>query len=472
MKRIIPVFAVCALFLSCADTKGSRVNFYVTSGSEIRVEKNDLVREIKVKQNLSFTVNEKAERQAISGFGGAFNEQGWKALQSLDEASRDTVLRNVFSPDEANFSWGRIPIGASDYALDRYTLAPNEGDFDMKGFSLDRDRKNLIPYIKAATAIRPDLKLWGSAWSPPVWMKDNNAYEGGHFIDKDRYYAAYALYLEKFVEEYGKEGLSISAVAVQNEPTVVTGYPNGGWTPRQFQKFIRDFAGPLFAANKVPAEIWLATFNEGNYTTFVKTVLDDPEAKKFVGAVGLQWDGDKQIPSIKKFHPDVPIVQTETDCGNWTWKPEFNRERAPNDFAYAAYTWGRIRDYLSVGAEAYMLWNIVLDQDGKNIDNKLPWPQNSGIVIDTTTRTVTYTPMFRAFEHFSRFVPKGSRALETSGGLKDAIAFKTPSGQIVVEFMNKDAATKTVTGSMSGHTFSIELPPESFATLIVESATR
>jgi glucosylceramidase len=469
MKRLtICIIAACAFFVSCSGPAAKKISFYVTTGGETRAAKNGLVKTAPDSAKVQFTVDETSPKQTVSGFGGAFNEQGWVALKSLDETERAKVLRAIFAPEEANLAWGRIPIGASDYALDRYTLAPVAGDFGMQHFTLDRDRKDLIPYVKASLAIRPDLKLWASAWTPPVWMKDNNDYEAGNFIDKDEYYKAYALYLEKFVEEYGKEGIAVSAVAVQNEPTVVTGYPNGGWKPQQFLKFIRDFGGPLFAQNKVPAALWLATFNDGDYSTFAKTVLDDPEAKKYVGAVGLQWDGDKQLPQLKKDHPDIPVIQTETDCGNLHWKPGFNKDRAANDFAYAYYTWGRMRDYFAAGAEAYMLWNIVLDQDGKNIDKKLPWPQNSAVVIDTGTKKVTWTPMFRAFEHYSRYIPVGSKVLTTTGPMKDAIAFKTPSGAIVVELMNSGIAKKTVTGRVAGKTLAVELPAGSFATLIVE----
>lgn len=467
MKKLVLTILISLLLISCGNAKQGKVTLIVTTGDLVRADQSALVRETGA-DTTDFTVARKDKRQTIRGFGGAFNEQGWDALLALPAEDRDAVMRSIFSPEEANLSWGRIPIGASDYAMDRYTLAPVEGDFEMSQFSIARDEKLLIPFVKAALAVRPDLQLWASAWTPPIWMKDNNAYEGGRFIDESRYYRAYALYLEKFVRAYAKDGIAISAVAVQNEPTVVTGYPNGGWTPKQFLKFIRDFGGPQFAANKVPAKLWLATFNEGRYETFVKTVLDDPKAKKYVAAVGLQWNGDKQISSIKRFHPDVPIVQTETDCGNWHWKPGFRKDRAPNDFAYAAFTWGRIRDYLSAGAEVYMLWNIVLDQDGKNIDKNLPWPQNGGIVVDKATGRVTYTPMFRAFEHFSRYVPNGSKLLATSGPQKDILAFETPSGATVVELMNAAKEKKVITGSVAGKKLSIELPPESFATLTLE----
>lgn len=467
MKKLIFFTTSLTITVFAAFAQIPGVRLFVTTAGEIRADRSALVKEQAVAKS-TYTVDPAVRRQTMHGFGGAFNEQGWAALLSLSEKAREEVVRYLFSPEEANLSWGRVPIGSSDYALERYTLAPLPGDFEMKSFTIERDRKYLIPYIKAAQKYRPDLRLWASAWSPPIWMKDNNDYEGGNFIDDARYYKAYALYLARFVEEYGKEGIPIRAVVVQNEPTVVTGYPNGGWKPHQFRVFIRDFAGPLFAQRRLKTDIWLGTFNEGNYYSFTKEVLDDPEAKKYVKAVGLQWDGYKQIPLILKNHPGIPIIQTETDCGNWHWLPGFNKDRAPNDFAYAAHTWRRACDYINAGAEVYILWNLVLDQEGKNIDKYRPWPQNSAIVVDTRKKTVTYTPMFRAIEHLSRYVPEGSRVLD-SGGSNNVMAFETPSGSIVVALMNDAKNAETISLKIGKRSFSMQLPPESFATLIVES---
>ncbi|HMA64774.1 MAG TPA: glycoside hydrolase family 30 beta sandwich domain-containing protein, partial [Chitinispirillaceae bacterium] len=277
-----------------------------------------------------------------------------------------------------------------------------------------------------------------------------------------------ALYLAKFAEEYGRLGMNITSVAVQNEPIVITGYPNGGWKPEQFRTFIKDHMGPTFAERNLSTQIMLGTFNDDKYKTFLKTVLDDADAKKYVGIIGLQWDGDRQIGDLLDNHPGIPIMQTETDCGNWHWLPGFNPDHAPNDFKYAAYTWMRMKSYLSKGAESYMLWNIVLDQDGKNIDKKKRWPQNSAIVIDTNTKKVTYTPMFRAFEHFSRYIPSGSKYTDTKGSYEPAIAFSTPDGSIVVELLNEKSKKRIITGNVDGKFYSIEITPLSFATLIVK----
>ncbi len=404
--------------------------------------------------------------QRIAGFGGAFNEAGWKALHALSPERRDAAMRAAFGPGGLDLGIGRIPIGASDYALSRYALAP-EGDYAMEGFSLSRDEELLIPYVKAALALRPDLWLWASAWSPPPFLKTNGQWEGGKMRDEPEAYAAYALYLEKFVRGYEERGMDICMVVPQNEPLTLTGYPSCEWSPEQFRVFIRDYLGPRFEEGAVPAEIWIGTINDARDGLHVDVTLSDPEAARYVKGLGFQWDGLPVARRMARERPDLPIMQTETDCGNWHWKPGFNPDRPQNDYAYAAYTWRKMRDWFSAGVESYLLWNIVLDEEGKNIDKRFPWPQNSAIVADTRTGEVILTPMYWAFKHFSALVAKDARYLK--GDIwGEAVAFKNPDGSYAVQLINSWDSKRVEKVRVGGRVFAVELPPESFATLIVE----
>lgn len=110
----------------------------------------------------------------------------------------------------ARFSYGRIPIGASDYSIDRYTLSELPDDYAMAEFSIERDRQRLIPFIQAALAVAPGLDLWASPWTPPAWMKENGSTDGGRIRDEPEI-EAYALYLTRFIEAYGAEGITVEA---------------------------------------------------------------------------------------------------------------------------------------------------------------------------------------------------------------------------------------------------------------------
>lgn len=149
------------------------------------------------------TVDIKSRGQEIDGFGGAFNEKGREALLLLSPEKIDEVIKELFDPEVgAKFNIYRVPIGASDYAVSRYTLNETKDDFAMENFSIERDREYLIPYIKAALEYRPDLKVWGSVWTPPTWMKTGGTFDGGNMKDDPRVYEAFVLYLARFVEEY------------------------------------------------------------------------------------------------------------------------------------------------------------------------------------------------------------------------------------------------------------------------------
>ena len=404
--------------------------------------------------------------QEVTGFGGCFNEKGWAALSVLSPGERDAVLREMFDPAEgARFNLCRVPIGASDYALSRYTLNETDGDYGMDHFSIERDRENLIPYIKAAMEHRPDLRIWGSAWTPPTWMKTNGDFDGGHMKDDPEVYQAYALYLARFVEEYRTEGIDLFAVAVQNEPRIETHYPSCLWGSNQFETFIKDHLGPLFAERPVDASIMLGTLQEGDFWTF-PSLLNDPDVNKYVSIVGYQWSGVYAVPQTRKEFPDKLIYQTETECGNCHWKDGFNPDRPPNDWAYGVYTWHKIKEYFDAGVNAYLLWNMVLDEEGKSIDAKLPWPQNAAITVDKDTAEVTYTPMFYAFKHFSHYVQPGARYVNIDGG-DNAVAFLNPDGSLVIELQNAHEEPRTMTLHIDGGAMTLELPAVSWNTLVV-----
>ena len=366
---------------------------------------------------------------------------------------------------DSRWGWPN-PIGSSDYALSRYALDETPGDLAMEHFSIARDRKALIPYIQAAQALNPDLRFWASAWSPPPWMKTNDAFDSGAMKDDPAIYSAYALYLAKFVEAYRGEGIRVEEVAVQNEPYILTAYPSCRWEPAQYRTFVRDHLGPTLARRNTGAKVMLGTFNQPDNQAHALAVLQDPAARPFIGVLGVQWDGLPIAVAAHEVVPALPVWHTETDCGNHHWEPGFDPEKPQNDFAYALDTWRKTRRYLDGGAEAYSLWNIVLDETGRSIDAQRPWPQNSAIVVNRSTRQVTYTPMFHAFEQFSRYTGAGSVVLEGSGS-RDALGFARPDGTIAVQLVNPDADERPMRVKVGERAWDVVLPPRSFATLIV-----
>jgi glucosylceramidase len=416
--------------------------------------------------------NEKA--QYIDGFGGCFNEMGWDAMTVLSEAKRNEIMQNLFSPQGANFTYNRMPMGANDYSLSYYSFDDIAEDFSMANFNIDRDRYILIPYIKAAQQINHGIKIWASPWTPPAWMKTNRHYAG--FPDAENnglspensaraegnnngftttftmlrgYLDAYALYFTKFIRAYEKEGINIFAVHVQNEPYHIPNFPSCSWRSEDLSIFIGKYLGPKFEAENIKTDICFGTLNIDD-PNYVRTALDDPEVAKYIKGVGFQWAGKKSIPYIHKEYPNMKLMQTESECGNGS-----------NDWEAAEHTWDLIRHYLINGANAYDYWNMVLDKSGMSAWG---WKQNALVSIDKTTGDVVYNPEFYIMQHLSHYVLPGAYRLETTGD-DNHLAFLNPDGKIIVLIVNKDDTDKNINIVYDDKSLSLKIKARSFNTV-------
>jgi glucosylceramidase len=349
-----------------------------------------------------------------------------------------------------------MPIGASDYAMSSYSLNDTSGDYAMNNFSLTRDRQKLIPYIKAAMVFRPDLKIWGSPWSPPAWMKTSGAFNGGRMIQTSQNLTAYALYLEKYVQQYQAEGINVYAVHHQNEPIYETNYPSCLWSGAEMRDFIKNYLGPKFQADAVNAQIWLGTIPDGTYNNYAGVVLPDSVANAYITGVGYQWGGQNAIQTTHDNYPAKKLMQTETECGNHE-----------NDWTYGEYTWGLMKLYLDRWANSYMQWNMVLDETGLSTGN---WAQCSPIVVNKSTKVVTYNSQFYAFKHFTYYVKPNAYRVYSGGNYGDKIAFKNPDGENVLVVRNNSANDLAVAINFNGRKIKPTIPAHSFNTFRVSGS--
>jgi glucosylceramidase len=417
--------------------------------------------------NADVTVNDASALQTWEGFGGAFNEMGWNYLSMLTQADRDQALNLLYGADGARFAFGRIPIGATDYAIDRYTLDETANDTSLANFSISRDQQKLIPFVKAAQAVKGNIRFWASPWTPPTWMKqgpfnDSSPFDGGTMKGDDATLKAFAQYLIKFVQAYAEQGINIETVSPQNEPGYSGTYPTCGWDPTIYTKFVGQYLGPAIASAGLSTKIMLGTFNGGTGdTNIVSTVMGDPTAKSYIKVFGYQWGMKSNVANAKSYN--LPVWQTEHQCGNYPWGMPFNSTVAPNDQAYGVETWGLIRDWIKAGVTAYATWNMVLDTKGIGIDSMRIWPQDSLLVVDTSAKTLTITPAYYVFRHFSQFVAPGAKVVATSGG--DAIAFKNADGSIVAVMYNSGAAKSTMV-AIAGKKLQFSMPGNGWATVV------
>jgi glucosylceramidase len=400
--------------------------------------------------------------QTWDGFGGAFNERGWSYLTTQE--MKDQAIQLLFGTDGANFAWGRIPMGASDYAINRYTDDETANDTSMAGFNIDQDKKYLIPYIQAALKVKPDIRFWASPWTPPTWMKttpcnpnsgkSNSMFDGCVMKSDDAVLKAHAQYFVKWVAAFKDQGIKVEYVAPQNEPNYEQNYPSCHWASDVFTKFVGQYLGPALTSANSPAQIMLGTLSNNGSSADVSVanaVLADATAKGYCKVVGVQWgmSDANQVSNIKG-KTSAPIWLSETKCGGTTG----STAPAPNDFSYAKDTWGYIRDAIKNGLTAYNAWNMVLDKGGLGNDDTRKWPQNALLVADGTT--VTATPAYYVYRHFSQFVVPGAKVLGTSGST-DAAAFKNPDGSTVAVVYAASAKTNYIV-SVAGKKLQFSMP--------------
>lgn len=421
-------------------------------------------------ETATVTVEDTATAQTWEGFCGAFNEKGWDYLSLLDETDRDLALELLFGTDGCRFTMARIPIGATDYAMDRYTLdevPSGSTDPELEHFSIARDEERLIPFVQAAQAVQGGLRFWASPWTPPTWMKegpfkDDWPFDGGSIKGDATTLNAFARYFVQFVQAYAEHGIDIELVSPQNEPGYSGTYPTCAWAPDTYRDFVGQYLGPALADAGLNTGIMLGTFNGGpGDTTIVSETMDDPDARSYIERLGYQWGMLNNIADAAQY--DVPVWQTEHECGNYPWLPGFVEGTAPNDHAYAVETWSRIRNWIKAGVTAYGTWNMVLDTIGVSIDTARPWPQNALLTVDTSTGTLNVTPAYYVFRHLSQFVDPGATVVATSGA--DALAFKNTSGTLVTVMYNSGEATTYVL-SVRGELLQFAMPANGWATVI------
>ena len=480
MKHLLClVLLFCAGSLSAAP-KAQKATLYSTTASE-RMVKSEIVLSPSGNAPALVVFTDSLEQQ-MTGFGGTFNELGWDALQSLTDHDRDAVMAALFSPQGLNLVMGRTPIGANDFSMGYYSYNDVKEDYTMRNFCIDRDRYTLIPYIQSALKYRPDLIMWASPWTPPLWMKVNEHYSEkagginktrvgyneldpkhnmtghvskyGHptgFKMMDGYLEAYAIYFSKYVQEYAKCGINIQKVAPQNEVCWTPCWTSCTWRPEDLYVFVHHYLGPQFEKDSLQTEIWYSTINYP-FPEYLRTILECNEAHKYVKGIGVQWTGLQALPTIHSEYPDYDYMMTENMCGDHE-----------NDWTSLEQTWQAIVHCLSNGVTSYNYFNMVLNETGKSWWD---WPQNSMVIVDRATHTYSFTDEYWLFRHLSPFVQPGAVRLKVSDG-SNTLAFRTPEGKIIVVIYNPADATTKISLNVEGKALDLNLKAKSINTLLL-----
>ena len=440
--------------------------------------------------NYTFTVEQDGKKYGEKVNGGSAE----KTYEQLNDKQKE-VIDLLFKPNYGlSFTAARTPIGSSDFGLDFYSYDETTDDYDLSEFSIARDKEFLIPYIKAAeVAAGKTFPIFSSPWTPPSWMKKNNKLNGvesgtPYIEDTKENFEAYANYFVKYLEEYSKLGIEITAITPQNEPTMNTPYPSCVWNGDQLNVFLRDYlCGAIDkynADNGKNVEVWLGTFTDSNQGMVWPTYKDEKTSKKVDGYC-FQWWG---APLATKLYSQskaakepvttetveqgkvnaVKMIQSESKCGN-----------GGNTWSYAEEQFDCFKEFLDAGVSQYHLWNMVLD-DAKGDNNALSvgrrWPQNAPITVDLDTHEYHINPQFYQVKHFSANIDGYARRIKVEGDnlgegsvknhVQDvrAIGFQNTDGEIVLNVKNSTGSDKTKTIVVNDKAFEVTLPAHSINT--------
>jgi glucosylceramidase len=355
----------------------------------------------------------------------------------MNPANRAALLQELFAADGTNIgiSYLRVSIGSSDlddHAFSYDDLPAGQTDASLTKFSLAPDFAALIPVLKEILAIHPAIKILGSPWSAPAWMKDNGDTRGGSL--KPEFYDAYARYFVKYIEGMRAEGVRIDAITIQNEPLNPNNNPSMYMAAREQANFIKNNLGPAFQSAGIDAKIIVYDHN-CDHPEYPISILDDAAAGKYVdgSAFHLYAGRISALSEVHTAHPDKALYFTEQWMGAHSdFKRSFDQH---------------IRD-LVIGATRnwsrnVLEWNLASDSDYEPHTDRGGCDRcQGGVTIDgnKVTRNAGYYVMAQA----AKFVRPGSVRIGSNlpEGLPN-VAFKTPDDQTVLLVLNNSRVPRT-----------------------------
>lgn len=362
--------------------------------------------------------------QEMLGFGGAFTEAAALQFAKLPPAKQEEVLTLYFDKTAGSaYEFGRVPMGSSDFSLASYNFDNVSGDAKMSHFddSVAHDTKVLIPFLQRALAKNPQLKVFLAPWSPPAWMKraaDNyvpsmlgSALPVGL---RDDAQPAWALYFSKFISAYKAHGIPFWGLTPQNEPEFAAPWEACGYNASYQADFVANHLGPVIRRDHPDVKIMVFDHNRASVRHWAETIFHHPQAREYVDGIAFHWYDNERYMDGVEFHerlndthyidPTRFMLATEScNCpgvatGTDAW---FRGQRYAHDIITDFNNW----------VVGWVDWNLLLDHTGgpNHLGNNCDAP----IIVDETEQDFFLQPMYYFIQHFSKFVPPGSRRIHT-----------------------------------------------------------
>jgi glucosylceramidase len=476
---LLPV--ICLALLSLPSAKAQQISTPPHRVSQIDVYESseDLRESLSEKPPLHFRssrdagltieVDDSIKYQQIDGFGASLTDSSaWLISQKLTTPQRRELLQMLFDPKKGiGLSMLRQPMGASDFALKDYTyndMSQGQTDPDLKHFSIEHDREQIIPILREVLALNPNLKIIASPWSPPGWMKTSGSMIQGTLLASA--YAPLAKYFVRYLQAYEASGVPIFAVTPQNEPlNIPDDYPGMGMSSDEQTKFIRDNLGPAFRAAGIKAKI--LTFDHNwDLIDFPIKVLSDKQAAAFIPGIAIHCYGGSPAAQTELHNrfPDKDIWLTE--CSGGEWQKGRLLEEQVRLIISSTRNW----------AKSVILWNLALNQNHEPFLGGCKTCRAVVTIDDSVSPSrILPTVDFTALGHASKFVAPGAFRIDSSTFEQDrleSVAFRNPDGSIVVIVLNGGTTAATFNLSWKEKYASYHLEPAAVATFRWSSPTK
>ncbi|MCZ8169596.1 MAG: glycoside hydrolase family 30 protein [Flavobacterium sp.] len=483
-----------ATLLSCSGSQKLACSVYETSAQGKALTPVDTF-EPTTSPPITVVLQPKERFQTITGFGGSFTEAAASVLHGLSPANQKMVLEAYFGEEGAQYSLTRTHIASCDFSRQNYTYAPVAGDINLTQFSIDPDRADLIPMIKAAQALSKEgFKIIASPWTCPPWMKDNKSYVGGKLLPE--YQPAFALYFSKYLEAYQAEGIPIWGVTVINEP-----HGNGNnwestlFSPEEMTQFVQHHLGPhLEQKGWGNVNILGYDQNRAGLPEWVDAMFRDEATSKYFAGTAIHWyesTYDYFPKALQYAHQKAPskyLIETEgcidsevphwkddawywqkevTDWG-WDWAAPHEKYLHPKYAPVHRYATDII-GCLNNWVDGWIDWNMILDrQGGPN------WFKNwcvAPIIADPQIDEVYKTPLYYVMAHFSKFMRPGAVKIGCSitSDAVMATAVQNPDGSIAVAIFNPTAEKHTLDIHLNTIQTMITIDKEALQTIVIKT---
>ena len=424
----------------------SEVSYYITKGDQsalLAKQTVPLVFGTTANQYHNISIDTTQQFQQMVGFGYTFTGGSAELISGLPASSRTALLQELFGVQENSIgvSYLRLSMGASDLSSQVFTyddIPAGQTDPQLQHFSLSMDTLHLIPLLKQVVAINPAIKIMGTPWTPPLWMKSNNSSIGGKL--KPEFYATYANYFVKYIQAMKSHGITIDAITPQNEPLHPGNNPSLDMTASEQKDFIKNHLGPAFAAAQITTKIIVYDHN-ADRPDYPLEILADAAAKNYVdGSAFHLYGGDiSALTQVHNAHPDKHIYFTEqytasngNFAGDFAWHLKNLIIGAPRNWSRNVLEWNLAND-ATFGPHT----------PGGCTTCKGALTINAGNV----TRNVAYY----IIAHASKFVSPGSiRVQSNSTAPLHNVAYVRPDGKKVLIVLNDGSSLQQFNISFKG----------------------